>query len=62
MDSPSIPDRLEPLGATDNNRRLGSSLDQRRRRSQNPLPRPDQEDEGVSPAEDDDVHNVDELA
>jgi hypothetical protein len=65
MDPFSIPDRLGPVAPTEAPRRQGFSSDQRQRRSPNPPPPKDQEDDAPQegpPQDDEDLHNVDELA
>jgi hypothetical protein len=62
MDPFSIPDRLNPVAPAEPTRRQGFSSEQRRRRDQNPAPTPAQEDNENPPQDDEDLHNVDELA
>jgi len=61
MDSPSIPPRLEPVAPTGATRRHESPADQRRQRGQNPTP-PQVHDDSDLPRDENDSHNIDELA
>ena len=61
MDHFPIPDRLEPVAPTESTRRQAFSSDQRRRR--NEKPKSETRDDATDPLQDDeDSHNVDELA
>jgi hypothetical protein len=63
MDDFSIPQRIESVAPTEPTRRQGFSSDRRRPRNSNPVPPEVQEDAGSNPPEDDeDVHEVDEIA
>jgi hypothetical protein len=63
MDHFSIPDRLEPVAPTESARRQSLTSDQQRQRKQEPSSRQPHQDNAPDPSqEDDDSHNVDELA
>jgi|HubBroStandDraft_6_1064221.scaffolds.fasta_scaffold1046597_2 hypothetical protein len=62
MDQFSIPERLEPVAPAEPTQRQGFSSDQRRRRNQEQPRAQVQNDEGDPSQNDDDLHNVDELA
>jgi hypothetical protein len=62
MDIPSIPDRLEPVAPAEATRRHETPTDQSRRRDQNPIPRQVQDDDSDLLRDDNDSHDVDELA
>jgi hypothetical protein len=61
MDDLSLPDRLEPVAATEPTRRPDLSSDRRRRRDRNPV-LPDVRDDNRDPPQDDEeLHTIDEI-
>jgi hypothetical protein len=60
MDDFSIPERIESVAPTEPTRRQGFVSDQRRQRSQHPVP-PKVEDDSNPPEDDDNLHEVDEI-
>jgi hypothetical protein len=62
MDNFSIPERLEPVAPAENTRRQSFTSDQRRRQNQNPTPKTTEEEDTVASQDDEDSHNIDELA
>lgn len=62
MDHFSIPDRLDPISPAEPRQRPRFSDDQRRRQNRNPLPAKVEDDDAEAPSDDEDLHNVDELA
>jgi hypothetical protein len=72
MDQFSIPERLDPVTPAEPRRRRQFSEDQRGQKNQNPLPPKDdvevedmdkdESEDPEGPADDEDLHKVDELA
>jgi hypothetical protein len=62
MDDFSIPDRIESVIPTEPTRGQRFSSDRRRDRKQNPVPPNVEDDDSNPPQDDEDSHEVDEIA